>query len=114
MDYRNLVAWQEAYRLVLLVYRATGSFPASERYGLVSQMRRASVSVASNLAEGAGRGTRGELRRFAAIALGSLHELTTQLSLARDLALSHPEEADELLRSAERVGRLLSGLARRS
>jgi len=84
-DYRRLLVWQQAHALTLEVYQATASFPKEELYGLASQLRRAAVSVAANIAEGTGRGTRPELARFCRIACGSLNELEYHLLLSRDL-----------------------------
>ncbi|HPF62130.1 MAG TPA: four helix bundle protein [Gemmatimonadales bacterium] len=109
-DYRHLKAWQKAYRLVLDVYAATASFPSEERFGLVSQSRRAAVSIAANVAEGAGRGGGGEFTRFLWIARGSLTELVTLLSLGRDLGYLPPEPAASLVATAEEVGRMVMGL----
>ena|SRR5690348_3576883 len=81
----GLEVWQEAMRLAREIYRASAHFPADERFGLTAQIRRAAVSVASNIAEGAGRGSKAEYSRFLLIARGSLMELDTQLWLARDL-----------------------------
>lgn len=83
--YRNLVAWQKAKVLAKLVYAKTEVFPRAERFGLTSQVRRAAVSVASNIAEGQGRLTRGEFRQFLGQARRSLLELETQLDIAHDL-----------------------------
>ncbi|MEI2721001.1 MAG: four helix bundle protein [Gemmatimonadales bacterium] len=109
-DYRRLKAWQIAYRLALDVYRATEGYPAGERYGLVSQSRRAAVSVAANIAEGAGRGGGGEFTRFLWIARGSLTELGTELALARDLGMLPAERAEALLSTLDESGRILMGL----
>ena len=79
------MAWQKAKSLAKIVYEKTELFPRAERFGLTSQVRRAAVSVASNIAEGQGRLTRGELRQFLAQARGSLLELETQLDIAHDL-----------------------------
>ena len=84
--YQQLTVWQAAMALAEDVYRITGDFPREERFGLSQQMRRAAVSVASNISEGAGRGTDKEFVRFLLIARGSLQELETQLCLARRLA----------------------------
>lgn len=84
-DYRELIVWQKAVDLTLLVYRMTQAFPTSEMYGLTSQMRRASVSVASNIAEGRGRIGVGEFRQFLGVARGSTCELLTQIHVARRL-----------------------------
>jgi len=86
-DFRKLQAWQRAHGLVVAVYRLTEALPASERFGLTGQMRRAALSVASNLAEGCGRRADTELRRFIRIGQGSLSELECQVLLARDLSL---------------------------
>jgi four helix bundle protein len=109
-NFRDLVAWQLAYRLVLDVYRVSSRFPPEERFGLSSQLRRGAISVASNLAEGVGRGSPNEFRRFAAISRGAVHELTCQLMVARDLGYLARHEATALLASADRIGRLLSGI----
>jgi four helix bundle protein len=109
-DYRRLVAWQRAYALVLEVYRVTRSFPTEERYGLVSQSRRAAVSVAANIAEGAGRGRGKEFTRFLWIARGSLTELATEIALFRDLGIVATSEVEPMLASTDEIGRLLMGL----
>ena len=84
-NYRDLIAWQKAKSLALSVYRCTRQFPRDEIYGLTSQMRRAAVSVPSNIAEGKGRRSQKELLQFLYHARGSLLELETQLSIAYDL-----------------------------
>ena len=86
-SYQDLVVWQRALELSLAIYRVTKAFPKEELYGLTSQMRRASVSVASNIAEGYGRGSRGEYKQFLSIARGSTLELQTQLIIANELSL---------------------------
>src|SRR2546423_8046075 len=83
-SHERLEAWQAAHQLVLLLYRTTRSFPAEERYGLTSQIRRAAFSVAANIAEGAAKRGRREFRRYLDIALGSVTELEVALRLARD------------------------------
>jgi four helix bundle protein len=109
-DYRRLKAWQAAYRLALDVYRVTEAYPAVERFGLVSQSRRAAVSIAANIAEGAGRGGGGDFTRFLWIARGSLTELGTELALARDLGMLPAEVAESLLSTLDETGRMLMGL----
>lgn len=84
-DFRKIAAWRRAHELTLAGYRATGSFPDDERYGLVSQMRRACASISTNVAEGCGRSTNNELSRFIDIATGSASEVEYQLLLAKDL-----------------------------
>jgi four helix bundle protein len=113
MDYRDLVVWQKAMDLVEQIYRCTLSYPVEERYGLTSQMRRAAVSVPSNIAEGQGRrSTDIEFVRFLGIALGSLCELETQLEVSRRLKLVTSEQSASLQTSIEEVGRMLNGLIR--
>lgn len=82
-SYKDLIVWQKALKLPFLLYDVTKSFPKEETYGLVSQMRRAAVSIPSNVAEGKRRGTRRDYARFIQIALGSGAELETQLEIAR-------------------------------
>jgi four helix bundle protein len=86
-DCRDLKLWEKAHRLTLAVYRGTAHFPKAELFGLTSQIRRASVSIEANLAEGCGRRLDGEMARYIQIAIGSGAELSCQLLLARDLGL---------------------------
>jgi four helix bundle protein len=108
--YQDLIAWQKAKAFATEIYRATEAFPRTEVYGLTSQLRRAAVSVPSNIAEGQGRLTKGEFCHFLGQARGSLLELETQLSIALDLHFL-PETEFNLLqaRSAE-VRKILNGL----
>jgi four helix bundle protein len=107
-SHRDLIAWQEAMRLVEFVYRETSGFPHEETFGLKTQLRRSAVSVPSNLAEGSARNTTGELVQFLGIARGSLAELETQLELAVRLGfLREPTDAGS---QVVRVGQLLSAL----
>jgi len=109
-DYRKLEAWQEAMRLAEEVYGHTRTFPKEEIYGLTSQIRRAAVSIPSNIAEGADRSGQKEFLQFLHIARGSGSELETQLLLARKLGyLSAP---DELMARLTSVKRLINGLIR--
>lgn len=87
-SYKELIVWQKAMELGREIFRLTAKFPKSELYGLVSQIRRASVAIPSNIAEGYGRGTRKEYRQFCLIAYGSGLELETQLLLSKDLSLA--------------------------
>lgn len=109
-SYRDLVAWQVAVELVTDTYRATESFPKHELYGLTSQIRRAAVSVASNIAEGQGRNSPGEFQQFLGHAKGSLMELETQLIIAKNLKYLAQSDLDGLLGQSDRVSRLVSGL----
>ena len=108
--HRDLIVWQKAMTLVTDIYRACRDFPKDELYGLTAQLRRAAVSVPSNLAEGHGRNSRKEFRQFIGQARGSLTEMETQIEIARNLGyLSPPSEAELLLRVSA-VGRMLNGL----
>jgi four helix bundle protein len=111
-SYRDLVAWQKAILLVEAVYRETHGWPADERFGLISQIRRAAVSVPSNIAEGSGRSGSAELRKHLSIAHGSVCEVQTHLELAKRLGMSEGSRADALLRQAEEVSQILRGFIR--
>ena len=111
--YEDLKVWRRAMDLVVDVYRSTGSFPRQEIYGLTSQMRRASVSIPSNIAEGKGRYSRKELLQFLFRARGSLLELRTQISIAFELGFLQEVDAVRLRRHSSEVGRLLNGLINR-
>jgi len=108
--YRDLVAWQLGMELAEVVYRVTVDFPDAERYGLVSQMRRSSVSVPANIAEGFGRGRKAEFRRFLEVSRGSLFELQTQAELARRLGWIKGKVLTELRELAQRLDAVLAGL----
>ena len=107
-NYKDLLAYQKSYKVALLAYKVTSSFPASEMYGLVSQMRRAAISVPSNISEGYRRGSQKEYLQFLKIALGSNAEIETQLSLSRDLGFIDGNKFKEVYELNEEVGRLLS------
>jgi four helix bundle protein len=109
-SYRDLVAWQKAMDLVTAVYRLTASFPRGEIYGLVSQMRRAAVSIPSNIAEGQGRHGRAEFRHFLRQANGSLMELETQASIAERLGYASADAVAVILQDASEIGRVINGL----
>jgi four helix bundle protein len=108
--HRDLVAWQKAMELVTEIYRATQSFPKDELYGLVSQLRRAAVSIPSNLAEGYGRNSRNEFHHFIGQARGSLLEVETQVEIARNLGYLSAETCSDLLSRTDEVGRIVAGL----
>lgn len=105
--FRELEVWRLAMSLAKSVYQLTRAFPASERYGLASQLQRAAVSIPSNIAEGNGRPATKDYARFVGMASGSTAELQTQLILARDLELARREDIGEALNLSERVGRML-------
>jgi len=108
--FRELMVWQHAHALVLAVYRATGRFPDSERYGLVSQMRRAAVSVAANIVEGHKRRGQKEFLNFLEMADGSLEELKYYLLLTQELGYLTAMAVDPMHRHADLVGRMLTRL----
>ena len=109
-SYRDLRVWQSAIGLAEHVYKVTKAFPREEIYGLTSQMRRAAVSVASNIAEGNARQTRGEYLQFLGNARGSLAELYTQATLAARLTILRPEAEAALNERIDEVGRMLNAL----
>jgi four helix bundle protein len=109
-SYRDLRIWKEAVNLALLMYRATAGFPKHELYGLTSQMRRAAVSVSSNIAEGKGHNSDGDFSRFLFHARGSLLELQTQILIAAGLEYLTKEDAGTLIRDTDNLGRGLNGL----
>src|SRR6266545_4377922 len=108
-SYRDLRVWQRATDLVEELYRTTASFPVTERYGLVAQLRRAGISVASNIAEGHTR-SRADYRRFLVIAAGSLTEVECQLLISLRLGFIEGSSADALLECCRELGRMLSAL----
>src|SRR4030065_1201767 len=109
-DYRDLLVWQCALRLVKSVYSPTSSFPAAQIYGLTSQIRRSAVSVPPNMAEGHGRENDGDFRRFLAIARGSLAELQTQLILSGELGFIENEAVAPLLPHTQELARMIRGM----
>jgi four helix bundle protein len=117
-SYRELLVWQKAKTLAVHTYKATANFPRAETYGITSQIRRAAVSVASNIAEGQGRLTSGEFRHFLGQARGSLLEAETQLAIALDLGFLERSEYEALDRESYQVlgllDRLLNSLSKRT
>ncbi len=109
-NYRDLLVWQKSYRICLQVYRSTRKFPADERYGLTSQMRRAAVSVPSNIAEGYSRSTTGDYLRSLRFAYASNSELETQTMLARDLEYLKLDEYGKLSEDIREVERMMMSL----
>lgn len=110
-SYRELIAWQKAMDLVESVYRVTLKFPREEIYSLTTQLRRAAISIPSNIAEGQGRNTTRDFLHFLAIALGSLKEVETQLLIAERLTYITKPITVTLLEQTTEVGRLLNGLS---
>jgi four helix bundle protein len=109
-SYRDLVAWQKAMKFATEIYEVTKHFPSEERYGLTNQLRRAAVSVPSNIAEGQARFSQREFHHFLGMARGSLVEIETQLLIARDLKYVQTAKTDGLLAAADELGRVLNGL----
>src|SRR5205807_10222786 len=109
-SYRDLVAWRKAMDLVTAVYRETKGFPRDELYGLTNQLRRAAVSVPSNIAEGQARFSHKEFHHFLSQARGSLVEIETQLMIAENLGYLTPDQTRPLLDQASELGKVLNGL----
>ena len=109
-NYKELKVWRKSYRLCLEIYRITKEFPKEERYGLMSQIRRATVSVPSNIAEGYGRKTTPEYIRFLYIAYGSICELETQVLLSGSLGYIEADKIEILLEGIGEIERMLKAL----
>ena len=109
-NFKDLVVWQKSMDLVTSVYRATKTFPTEEKYGLANQMRRAAVSIPSNIAEGNMRTTDKDFRQFISIARGSCSELETQTIIAARLDYLRDDEQKELLKITEEVAKMLGSL----
>ncbi|ADL54474.1 four helix bundle protein [Gallionella capsiferriformans] len=112
MKYSELIVWQKAMDLVTEIYKVTATFPVEERFGLSSQIRRAAVSVPSNIAEGHGRKSTASYLNFLSIAFGSLMELETQIQIAVRLDFIREDAAVVLLSNTDEIGKMLSGLKR--
>jgi four helix bundle protein len=108
--HKNLDVWKVAMRLAVDIYEVTNAFPGHEKFGMVQQMRKSAVSVPSNIAEGAGRLSKGEFVRFLGIARGSLSELDTQVELSRALDYLPDRDNGQLFQRIDRVGSMLNGL----
>jgi four helix bundle protein len=111
-SFTDLKSWQEGHKLALAVYKAVANFPKSEDYGLSSQLRRASSSVTSNIAEGFGRSSEKDREHFYVMASGSLYEVKSQLILARDLDYISKNEFEKIADQADTAHKLLHGLLR--
>ena len=110
MAYSDLLVWQKAMDLVVEIYRLCERMPAVERYGLISQMQRAAVSIPSNVAEGQARKSSGAFQNHLSIAAGSLAELETQLILTHRLGFCPEATCQNLLSKTDEIGRMLTGL----
>lgn len=112
-NYRDLEVWEKAHKLTLAIYRGTHDFPKEERFGLTSQIRRSSASIAANLAEECGRRSDGEMARFIQISMGSGAERSYHLLLARDLDFLKNAEYSRLNSDLEEIMRMLSSLSQK-
>jgi four helix bundle protein len=106
-SFKDLVVWQRAIQLTIAVYELTSSFPPSEQFGLTNQLRRASVSVASNIAEGYGRSTTGEYLQFLGHARGSNYEVQTQLIISRELKFTSEQSQQLVVNLSDEVSKML-------
>lgn len=111
--FKDLKVWQSSIELAKLVYEITLSFPDSEKYGLISQIRRCAISIPSNISEGSGRNTNQDFARFLSIALGSSYELETQLLLSEKLKLINISSLDAILVRLYEVQKMLFVLQRK-
>jgi four helix bundle protein len=109
-SYRDLKVWQRAIQMTLSIYRLTIAFPQEELFGLTTQLRRASVSVASNIAEGYGRGSTGEYKQFLGMARGSNLEVQTQIFIASELGYGNPALLTEAENLSNEVSKMLNAL----
>jgi len=111
--YKELIVWQKAVEFVTTIYSITKSFPKEEIYGLTNQIRRAAVSVPSNIAEGFGRNSKNEFKHFLQIAIGSLFELQTQLEIAKNLGFISEVEYEKHFSSTREIEAMLASLIRK-
>lgn len=109
-SYRDLIVWQRAIQLSVALYRFTHEFPRDEAFGLITQLRRAGVSVASNIAEGYGRMSTGEYKHYLGVARGANYEVQTQLVIAKELGLGKPEKLEEVEGLSNEVGKMLNAI----
>ncbi len=111
-SYRDLDVWKLSIDFVKKVYQVTHNFPATENYGLINQIRRAAISIPSNIAEGQGRNSTKEFKQFLAISLGSLAELETQLIIAKEIEYLTQNGLDALLSPLDRIRKMIKGLSK--
>lgn len=112
-SYRNLIVWQKSIRLVVSVYRLTATLPRDERYGLISQLRRAAVSIPANIAEGYGRATRGEYLNQLSVAKGSVNEVDTLCVVCAELGLCTPDHLQSVQDQVTALQKMLTRLRQR-
>ncbi len=106
-SFKDLIVWQKGIQLVTLVYKLTSEFPTSEKFGLVSQMRRSAISIPSNIAEGWGRKSTGSYMHFLSIARGSLFELETQVTISKELCYLNETDKNEIEKYSDELSRIL-------
>ncbi len=111
-SYRDLIAWQKSMDLVEMIYTITRTFPKEELYGLTSQVRRAAVSIPSNIAEGEGRNSKKEFSQFLSISYGSLSEVETQIMIANRLQYTNNKKTELVLCLCKEIGKIINGLRR--
>ena len=109
-SYRDLLIWQKSFFLVIEIYKITSSFPKEELYGLTSQIRRTSVSIPSNIAEGFGRNSTGDYKRFLQISLGSLYELQTQVEICSRLNYLSNEHYTDIQQKAFELEKMINSM----
>lgn len=109
-NYKNLKIWQRSMTLVELIYKETYEFPTEEKYGLINQLKRAALSIPSNIAEGSSRQSKKEFNYFLSIALGSCYEVNTQIELAKRLFITESTTADSILEELNQVEKMILGL----
>ena len=112
-NYKELKVWHKAVDLAEMVYQLTSEYPKEEKFGLVSQLRRATISVSSNIAEGAGRNTDGEFRQMLGIAYGSICEVETQLIISNRMAIISNEKFENLSSAVEEIQKMLYSLIKK-
>ena len=112
-SHEDLIVWQKSIELSLLIYKQTTTFPSHELFGLVSQIRRASTSIASNIAEGFGRKSRVDFKRFVRISLGSLNEVKTQLHLCFKLGYLNEEDKCKMNQLSEEISKMMHSILKR-
>jgi len=111
--FRKILVWQKSISLVTKIYKTTNTFPKEEMFGLTSQIRRSSISIPSNIAEGSGRESTKDFLRFLYISLGSIFEMQTQLEIAKNIIYIKEEEFNNLYEDSREIERMLASLIRK-
>jgi len=113
-NFTDLLVWQNGHNLVLQIYKLTKKFPQEERFGLIDQVRRAAVSITSNIAEGFGRIKYNDKAHFYTMALGSVYEVQNQILIAKDVGYISEDECDSLINNSVGISKMCSGLIRKT